>query len=163
MTEDEALAQGYTLIKTAQDLDNIRNNLSGKYILMNDIDLSSYSNWDPIGEIDPHTGAGTGFTGILDGNGHVVKNLTITSSSKDSVGLFGLIGDPSGNIKGEVKNLGIENVDININTNKDGVGIAAGALAGASCCEISNCYSTGNIKIINSSSTNNAIYHKLHY
>ena len=62
LSEDEAIAQGYTVIKTAQDLDNIRNDLDGKYILMNDIDLSSYSNWDPIGEIDYDAGTGQGFT-----------------------------------------------------------------------------------------------------
>ena len=37
---EKAKAQGYTIIKTAQDLQNMKNNLSGKYILMNDIDLS---------------------------------------------------------------------------------------------------------------------------
>ena len=147
MTEEEALAQGYTLIKTAQDLDNIRNNLSGKYILMNDIDLSSYSNWDPIGEIDPHTGAGTGFTGILDGNGYVVKNLTITSSSKVSVGLFVGLGylnkDSSASSQlAEVKNLGIENA--NITTSADGAGILAGLKADYS--QITNCYTTGKIE-----------------
>ena len=75
LSEDEAIAQGYTVIKTAQDLDNIRNDLDGKYILMNDIDLSSYSNWDPIGEVDVDTGTGQGFTGVLDGNGYTISNL----------------------------------------------------------------------------------------
>ena len=48
LTEDEAVAQGYTVIKTASELQNIESNLSGKYILMNDIDLSSEINWLPI-------------------------------------------------------------------------------------------------------------------
>ena len=39
---------GYIGIYTAEDLYNIRNNLSGKYILMNDIDLSVYENWEPM-------------------------------------------------------------------------------------------------------------------
>ena len=34
---------------TAEDLDNVRNNLSGEYIQMADIDLSGYTNWVPIG------------------------------------------------------------------------------------------------------------------
>ena len=100
MTEDEALAQGYTLIKTAQDLDNIRNNLSGKYILMNDIDLSSYSNWDPIG------GNYNEFRGVLDGNGHVIKNLTINRPNEHEVGLFRATENA------EIKNLGITNAQI---------------------------------------------------
>ena len=139
MTEEEAIAQGYTVIKTAQDLDNIRNDLDGKYILMNDIDLSSYSNWDPIGEVDLNTGVGIGFTGILDGNGHVIKNLTINRTSEDVAGLFLLVGDTLGTTTiGEVKNLGLENVDI--------TGInAVGAIAGVNCGKISNCYVTGKI------------------
>jgi len=36
---------GFTEIRTAQQLSNIRNDLSSKYILMNDIDLSSGGNW----------------------------------------------------------------------------------------------------------------------
>ena len=129
MTEDEALAQGYTLIKTAQDLDNIRNNLSGKYILMNDIDLSSYSNWDPIGDWDNE------FNGILDGNGHVIKNLTINRPNEDYVGLFGYINNS------EIKNLQLINVDIK------GLG-TVGAITGASYRNdvIKNCIVSGNIE-----------------
>ena len=71
LTEQDAIAQGYTVIKTADDLSNIRNNLSGKYILMNDIDLSSIANWDSIGD------SSNAFSGILDGNGYVIKNLAV--------------------------------------------------------------------------------------
>ena len=102
LSEEEAIAQGYTVIKTAQDLDNIRNNLSGKYILMNDIDLSSYSNWDPIGENNA-----SAFNGILDGNGYTISNLTINRPNENYVGLFGVI---KGSV--EIKNLSLENIDI---------------------------------------------------
>ena len=135
LSEDEAIAQGYTLIKTADDLNNIRNNLSGKYILMNDIDLSSYANWDPIGDF----ASNTGFTGTLDGNGYVVKNLTINRPTEDGVGLFALIGDANTMSGGEVINLGLENVDIEGN-------MATGGLAGTSAGNITNCYIQGNIK-----------------
>lgn len=68
---------GYKGIYTANDLDSIRNDLSGNYILMNDIDLSSWGNWTPIG-----TGwSGVGFTGTFDGNSYVVKNMVIDDSS----------------------------------------------------------------------------------
>ena len=150
MTEEEALAQGYTLIKTAQDLDNIRNNLSGKYILMNDIDLSSYSNWDPIGEVDLDTGVCIGFTGILDGNGYVIKNLKVDATNEETAaGLFAAIGaldlndlvNPDFSAQfGEVKNLGLENVDITAS------GLGAGALANIVIGNITNCYVTGVIK-----------------
>ncbi len=131
ISESEAIAQGYTIIKTAQDLDNIRNNLSGKYILMADIDLSSYSNWTAIGD------STNGFTGELNGNGYVIKNLTINRADEDYVGLFAVIGDNSGTT-GEVKNLGLENVNITGSTYVAG-------LTGTNWGTITNCYVTGNV------------------
>ena len=126
LSEEEAIAQGYTVIKTAQDLDNIRNNLSGKYILMNDIDLSSYSNWDPIGSVDKN------FRGILDGNGYIVSNLTINRENEDNVGLLGLATGA------EIKNLGLENVDVSGNSH-------TGGLVGLHTGNITNCFVSGSI------------------
>ena len=61
----------YVEIGTAAELYNIRNDLSGSYKLTNDISLSTYANWLPIGtEIDP-------FTGSLDGNGKKISGLKI--------------------------------------------------------------------------------------
>ena len=144
ITEDEAIAQGYTIIKTAQDLDNIRNNLSGKYILMNDIDLSSISNWDPIGDADFFDGIITeSFSGILEGNGFVIKNLKINNTSKTSIGLFSVIENA------QIKNIGIENINININKPNASGPFAIGGLTGVSeSSTISNCYTTGSITAI---------------
>ena len=105
---------------------------------MNDIDLSSYSNWDPIGEIDYDAGTGQGFTGLLDGNGYTISNLTINRPDEDGVGLFCIIGDPNTRTGGEVRNLGIEAADI--------VGYnSVGGLAGGSFGTITNCYVTGDV------------------
>jgi hypothetical protein len=68
--------EGYTMINTAAELDAIRNNLSGKYRLYSDIDLSGYTSttstaakgWKPIAY-------GSSFTGELDGNGHAISGL----------------------------------------------------------------------------------------
>ncbi len=141
ITEDEAIAQGYTIIKTAQDLDNIRNNLSGKYILMNDIDLSSISNWDPIGDVDVINGVITeSFSGILDGNGFVIKNLKINNTNKTSIGLFSVIENA------EIKNVGIENININIDKSNESGSFGIGGLTGENDSSIiSNCYTTGTI------------------
>ena len=49
---------------------------------------------------------GTAFTGVFEGNGHKITNLTINKPYKHYLGLFGYIDD------GEVSNLGIENVTI---------------------------------------------------
>lgn len=43
---ENEVPNGYTPVYTAEDLNNIRNNLSGKNILMNDIDLSSFEKMD---------------------------------------------------------------------------------------------------------------------
>ena len=44
---------GTIIIYTAQDLSNIRNNLTGNYVLGADIDLTGI-NWDPIGDYIYH-------------------------------------------------------------------------------------------------------------
>ena len=101
---------------------------------MNDIDLSSYSNWDPIGDNT------AGFTGVLDGNGYTISNLTINRPTEFNGGLFLSIGSFDGTAKNvEVKNLGLENVNITCVGNSGGL---TGSVMGSS---ISNCYVTGNI------------------
>ena len=74
-----------TNIGTAEELYNIRNNLSEAYVLTADIDLSSYLNWEPIGSLN------NPFTGSLDFAGHTISNLTIDRPTQDYVGLFGAI------------------------------------------------------------------------
>ena len=127
LTESEAIAQGYTIIKTADDLQALKDNLSGKYILMNDIDLSGY-NWTAIGtKTNP-------FSGELNGNGHVIKNLQVDDAAGNGIGLFGVIDGAN------VINVGLENADINV---QNAVGILAGA---AEASIITNCYSTGSVR-----------------
>ncbi len=126
------IPDGYTPVYTAEDLNNIRNNLSGKYILMNDIDLSSFKNWTPIGTLN------SPFAGEFNGNSFTVKNLKITKAEGEnpSVGLFGTINNSQ-----------IENVTIvgKINVHNDN-GIRAGLICGeAYCSEISNCITYGEI------------------
>ena len=144
LTEDEAVAQGYTLIKTAADLDNIRNNLSGKYILMNDIDLSSYSNWVPIRN-------GSAFTGELNGNGYVIRNMTINNTTEEYVGLF------AGTDGATISNLGIENSYISSeyhDSSQAMIGVLAGVAVSS---QISNCYTTGSIRSIVNGTLDNDI------
>ena len=88
-------------VRTAEDFYNIRNNLSGSYKLMNDIDLTevtgeggSYntdgSGWIPIG-----SDSESPFTGTIDGNEFSV----IGTYSKYNGGVGGIIGYNSGTIK----------------------------------------------------------------
>jgi hypothetical protein len=69
---------GGTPINTADDLNNVRNNLSGVYCLAKDIDLSTSTyknNWTPIGD------ANSPFSGALDGHGYTIGHLVISSAS----------------------------------------------------------------------------------
>ena len=78
----DTIPQGYTGIYDAQDLAAVNDNLDGKYILMNDIDLSTYGDWTPIGKY-------TGFSGVLDGNGYYIKNMQIGDETVyEDAGLF---------------------------------------------------------------------------
>ena len=71
-------------IKTAQDFQGIgadKKACEGYYVLANDIDCSSISNFEPIGqyfsETDP---TNFYFHGILDGDGYAIKNVTCSYS-----------------------------------------------------------------------------------
>jgi hypothetical protein len=106
------------------------NYASKYYKLVADIDLSDYYNWEPIGSRSP-------FSGTFDGNGKKITNLNINYSSSDNnIGLFGIINN------GVVKNLGLENVYIDVRNNN--VGGIAGNIEGNS--TITNCYVTGSIR-----------------
>lgn len=73
---------GYTGIYNAEDLKNVVNNLSGRYILMADIDMTN--------ETHSVIGATTSksFSGIFDGNYHTIRNITVSASGQ-YVGIFG--------------------------------------------------------------------------
>ncbi len=126
------IKEDYIPIYTAEDLNNIRNNLSGKYIMMNDIDLSVYENWEPIGTRE------TPFTGVFDGNSFTVKNLKITKAEGEnpSVGLFGTVKNS------QIKNVTVVGI-INAHYDND---IIAGLICGeAYYSAISNCITFGEI------------------
>lgn len=72
-------------IYTAEDLANIRNNISGHYLLMNNIDMSKINDWLPIGtESYP-------FTGIFDGGGYEISGFHAPAQLPNAE-LFGLFG-----------------------------------------------------------------------
>ncbi|SNS30754.1 hypothetical protein SAMN05446037_1007136 [Anaerovirgula multivorans] len=75
-------------IWTAEDLNNVRYDLSAHYIQMADIDLSGYRNWQPIWDKN----LWIPFTGTYDGNFFSISNLKI-ESSESFLGLFGACCD----------------------------------------------------------------------
>jgi prepilin-type N-terminal cleavage/methylation domain-containing protein len=101
--------------------------LSGKYILMANLDLSSYNNWNPIGN------NATSFTGQFDGNGLVIKNLTINRPSTNYQGLFGYTSSTA-----KLMNIGLENVNVTGYT-------CTGGLVGENDGIITSSYSTGSV------------------
>lgn len=62
-----------------------------------------------------------GYTGVFNGNYHVIKNLTVTGSSTEEIS-YGLFGT----LSGTVKNLGIDNFTYNDNKKDCRVGAIAG-------------------------------------
>lgn len=95
------LPNGYIAISTPEELDRIRNDLSGKYMLTANIDLtdalavggSLYDSkgWIAIG----YASSPQPFTGILDGNGYTISGVT----AKGGLGIAHLIYENRGTIK----------------------------------------------------------------
>jgi len=131
-------------IATAEDLNDIGNyeeDWNKHFILVNDINLAEYTGtqFKIIGRwIDYDDPNNKPFTGVFDGNDHKIRNFTFTWTSKDicRAGLFGYLGEG-----GEIKNLGMENVDVNALSGWYVGSLAARCDAGA----ITNCYSTGSV------------------
>ena len=92
-------------ITNANQLNEVRNNLSAHYELESDIDLSGISNWVPIGDNE------NPFIGSLNGNNYTIKNLKIDYRNIgfiDYVGLFGKCTNVT------IKNVHLSDVSINV-------------------------------------------------
>ncbi len=138
----ESVAETFTLAPTASDtvyravytpaeMNDVRDDVAANYILMENIDLSGYAagtGWMPVEE----TGA-VYFSGIFEGNGHVISNLTVNNPSLDHAGLFSATAPGS-----SILNLALENVSV---TGNENVGGLAGKISGA----VSHCRVTGQV------------------
>ena len=141
------------VITTAQEFQDINNNLKGIYVLGNDIDLGSISNFEPLGRFYDETSTKNDyFHGILEGNGYTVKNAQVhycssPTSSQDvyyggslfreechktgnNIGLFQIIGS-----SGVVRNVTFDNINVRGRTI---VGVIAGNVSGL----VENCVVT---------------------
>lgn len=81
--------EGYTYITSKEQFIEIFQNggidLNGNYILGCDMDLSDIENWQPVGDAD------NPFTGVFNGNGYSIDNLTINAGENaENVGFFGV-------------------------------------------------------------------------
>lgn len=137
------------VIYDVNGLRNIKNNLSGSYILGCDIDFSSAEyNWEPIGDYE------NPFVGTLDGQGYKINNFCLTQENRS--GIFGYVS------KATIKNIGLS-VPTGKTTNggfiSNGSGgnvidncFLSGDNTGYSICymrgygnKVKNCYVTGNM------------------
>jgi hypothetical protein len=127
-------------IRDWYDLDAIRDNLDGEYILMNDLDSTTAGytelasptanggkGWQPIGtELYP-------FTGSFNGQGYGTRDLFINRSDEDDVGLFRFVAG-----EGVVENIGVVNATV---TGFIGVGSLVAVNDGT----VSDSYATGSV------------------
>lgn len=149
--------EGYTAVSTKEELNAIRDDLSGKYYLTANIvfDDSDFAEdgifynegmgWLPIG-----TDSDNPFSGIFDGNGFQIENLQITAS-KGTLEYFGLFGYSTG----EIKNLGLTNSNIQISVEEQNINV--GAIAGYTKGRISNCFHQGIIIVTSVSAIDDSI------
>lgn len=99
------------LIASAGDLFQIANEPKAHYLLANDIDLSELAGpWSPIAN----------FTGTLEGQNHVIRNLYL-DSNETYVGLFGSLYEGA-----LLRSVNFENVTIVLNSGSQMVGTIAG-------------------------------------
>jgi hypothetical protein len=133
-------------IRDWYDLDSVRDNLGGSYLLVNDLDSATAGymelagstandgmGWEPIGT------STDGFTGSLNGQGYEIRGLFINRPDQDDVGLFARISwtHPIENV-GDVKNVGVVSASV--------IGHSrVGALVGDNRGIVNNSYSTGGV------------------
>lgn len=132
----EEMNDGYTMIYTIDDFRRIANNPSGKYKLVNDLDLEGDTLLYTI----------TGFTGELDGNGHTIKNITKNLANDETERIVMFYTN-----EGNIKNLNIEN--INIISDKD-TSYPEGIIAQVNKGTIENCTISGNVTITSETGNN---------
>ena len=126
------------LIATPAQLNAIRNYLGQahadkhfKLVADIDIGLDNWGYWNPIGITTP-------FYGYLDGDTHIVSNMTVNNSSSGIVGLVGITNNAT------IRNLNLFNISVIIDQNYsylEGGGLIAKCYAS----QIDNCDVSGNI------------------
>ncbi|ANW01474.1 beta strand repeat-containing protein [Bradyrhizobium icense] len=124
-----ATLKAYMLVNNVFDLQNMKNNLASTYALGRDIDAGITSGWNSGAGFEP-IGAGTGFTGSLNGEGHTISGLFINRITQN-VGLIGYLGTG-----GSVTSLGVIGATV---TGRTAVGAVVGTNYGA----VTNVYSSG--------------------
>lgn len=135
-------------VSTPEQLNAVRNDLDAHYIQINDIDMSAFGDFEPIGKryANGSTVGYTAFFGSYNGQGYKISNLNIVKLQWEFVGLFAYVGG------GTVNNIVLENAHLSVDlagtTNSYyQFGLIAGRSSSAS--DIQNCTVSGEIVITN--------------
>ena len=111
-------AEGRYMICSAYDLAYVSENIAelstANFIMMADVDMSDLDFFAPIGSAE------VSFKGTFDGNGKVIRNLTLNGNAK--VGLFTVLDGAT------VKNVTFENAEVSADSGY--VGVLAGQVTG---------------------------------
>ncbi len=95
-------------LKAFRDAVNSGTSYAGKTVkLTADLDLSSESNWTPIGNLVAYPGQS--FKGTFDGNNHVISNVTSIDKTTVENAVAGLFGSAE---NATIKNLTVKNVNV---------------------------------------------------
>jgi hypothetical protein len=126
------------------DLMNTPSDWNANFIATADINLQGVP-LIPVGN-DLNLNNPIFFTGVFDGNGHVIRNAAINMPGHWHIGLFGLTDANS-----QIRNLGVE--DVNMNGERDVAGLVGLNHFGT----ISNCYVTGKVAQYSSGSSHSCL------
>ena len=133
-------APGYLEIRNWHDLYAVRGNLSGRYLLMNDLDSTTAGyeelagnaanhgkGWQPLGSSDDP------FTGIFDGRGYEVSDMFVNRPDDTVIGLFAAV-----DAGGVIQDIKVVNADVTGDW-------AVGGLIGQNWGYVRNSYSGGTV------------------
>ena len=145
--------------------------VSAHYVMTDDVNLSAYGNWTPIGTINQP------FAGVFDGQNYVVTGLKI-DRNEFYQGLFGYVSGTDDAHKAQIKNVAVRDAQIRARTevgavvgrygqftqgfveplencamiggtiqgtSSMGQSSCVGGIVGRACGEIQRCYATGDI------------------
>lgn len=127
-------------VHTWHDLDAVRDDLSGHYLLMNELDIAS-DGYDELADATAYEGRGwqpvgtrdDPFVGSFHGQGYEISDLFIKRPGEDCVGLFGAIREGA-----VIRNIGVTSFSVT-------GGCSVGALVGWSCGTVRGSHSSGSV------------------
>ncbi|MFW6064234.1 MAG: GLUG motif-containing protein [Candidatus Natronoplasma sp.] len=150
LSEGDGTFSDPNMIYDVQDLQDMKNDLTGHYALANDIDASETSGWNGGDGFEPIGSETDRFEGSLDGHSHTINALYIDRTDTDHIGLFGFT-----NTSASISNVSLENAHI---AGKDWTG----GLIGRNYGNISGCSFEGEVSATSRAggiaSENNGMY-----